>query len=355
MNRPTLRILILIIPAAILIFLIIFGSFFIYWNSAPPQKTCASCHEIERSVDMLTQSSHRELKCSECHGSAISNGFHSLREKSSMFLKHVKNEYTEDIRMNEDQVLAVMETCKRCHEDDYAFWSSGGHSARYYDIFMNRKHNEAEQINPDCLRCHGMFSDVPVDELVEPLDRTGPWAFKAKGVSDKPAMPCLACHQTHMKGMPGSNPDYSDPVKIFYARMDTSEVASLYYRPDRRSIPASMLPRLTLKDGSQEVKVSDDLLMRLCIQCHAPDAHHQAATSDDRTPRGVHEGLTCLACHDPHSNDARQSCRICHPAISNCKLDVTKMNTSFSDPESPNNIHWVNCADCHKEKKPGRK
>ena len=41
---------------------------------------------------------------------------------------------------------------------------------------------------------------------------------------------------------------------------------------------------------------------------------------------------------------------ICHPAISNCKLDVTKMNTSFKDPESPNNIHWVACTDCHKEK-----
>ena len=65
---------------------------------------------------------------------------------------------------------------------------------------------------------------------------------------------------------------------------------------------------------------------------------------------GVHEGLSCTACHEPHSNDARKSCLKCHPAISNCKLDVTTMNTTYKDQKSPNNIHWVGCIDCHKEK-----
>ena len=116
---------------------------------------------------------------------------------------------------------------------------------------------------------------------------------------------------------------------------------SFYNRAEKTHILAEDFPKLELREGERPVKVSDDPLMRNCIQCHAPNARHQAGTSDDRTPRGVHEGLTCLACHDPHSNDARQSCIKCHPAISNCKQDVTAMNTCYADPKSPNNIHWV--------------
>jgi nitrate/TMAO reductase-like tetraheme cytochrome c subunit len=351
-NRSALRVLLLLLPVTILTLLIIFGSFYTYWNTAPPEKTCSSCHEIESSVNMFAQSSHRALKCSECHGTALSNGFHSIREKGNMIVTHMRIEYIEDIRLNHDQVLAAMADCKRCHEDEYADWYSGGHSASYHDIFMNRNHNEAEQINPDCLRCHGMFSDVPVEELVEPLDITGPWAFKIQDISDKPVIPCLACHQTHIKGLPKSNPDYSDPAKIFYSRKDSSEVVSLYYRPDRRSIPAGYLPKLTLTDGERKINISDDILMRLCVQCHAPNAHHDSRSSDDRTPTGVHEGLSCIACHEGHSNDAHKSCGKCHPAISNCNLDVTMMNTSYRDPESLNNIHWVDCVDCHKNQNP---
>jgi len=194
-----------------------------------------------------------------------------------------------------------------------------------------------------------MFSDVPIEGLVEPLDIKGPWSFKIQDISDQPVIPCLACHQTHIKGVPATNPDYSDPMKIFYTRKDTSEVVSLYYRPDRISIPASFLPKLYLTEGEIKVNVSDDVVMRLCVQCHSPNAHHDVGSSDDRTPTGVHEGLSCSACHEPHSNDASKSCIKCHPAISNCKLDVTKMNTTYMDPSSTFNIHRVDCIDCHKE------
>jgi hypothetical protein len=349
-RKRILRIIKIFIPVTLLTVLILFASFYTYWNSATPDKTCASCHEIGKSVDMFVQSAHREMSCSECHGTALSNGFHSLKEKGMMVVEHVKTEIDEDIRLNEEQLLEVMVNCTRCHTSEFADWKSGGHSALYHDIFLDKKHNETEQINADCLRCHGMFSDVPVQELVEPMDKKGPWKFKDPQMADNPVIPCMACHQTHRIGAPKVNPDYSSPRGIFYIRQDSSEIVSLYYRPDRRSISAGNLPKLHLWEGERAVHVSDDVLMRNCIQCHAPDSRHQAGTSDDRTPRGVHEGISCTACHAPHSNDARQSCIKCHPAISNCKLDVTKMNTSFHDPESPNNIHWVACTDCHREK-----
>ena len=351
MNRKSaIRIFKIIIPITLLGVLLLSGSFYTYWNMAAPEKTCSSCHEIGKSVEMFGQSAHREMSCSECHGTALSNGFHSLKEKGMMVVNHVKTEIDENIRLNEDQLLAVMDNCSRCHTSEYADWKSGGHSALYHDIFLDKKHNETEQINSDCLRCHGMFSDVPVQEIVEPLDTKGPWNLKKPEMADKPVIPCMACHQTHRIGMPGVNPDYSSPRSIFYLRQDSSEIVSLYYRPDRISISAGNLPKLQLWEGERAVIVSDDILMRNCIQCHAPNSQHQAGTSDDRTPRGVHEGISCTVCHATHSNDARQSCGFCHPAISNCKLDVTKMNTSFRDPESPNNIHWVACTDCHKEK-----
>ena len=72
-NRK-LKIAILIIPIILIIGTIAFGSFYTYWNSASPDKTCSSCHEIGISVNSQAQSPHRNLHCKECHGTALSNG-----------------------------------------------------------------------------------------------------------------------------------------------------------------------------------------------------------------------------------------------------------------------------------------
>lgn len=341
------KILILAIP----LFLIVsigFGLFYGYWNSASPKKTCASCHEISASVEMLTQSAHRNLACKECHGTALSNGVNSLREKGMMIINHIKGVADEDVKLNEVQILGVMDNCTRCHKTEQARWLSGGHSARYQDIFLNAKHNKTEQLNFDCLRCHGMFADMSIGNIVEPLDTTGPWKFKINSVSERPVIPCLACHQIHLAGMPQPRPDYSNPQNLFYGRITSNSLVSFYTRHDKIHVSTGNLPILKLWEGVRPVNVSSDPIMRNCIQCHAPNAGHQAGTSDDRTPTGVHEGFSCITCHDPHSNNARQSCNKCHPAISHCKIDVKTMNTSFLNRMSPNNIHWLSCTDCHK-------
>jgi hypothetical protein len=192
-----------------------------------------------------------------------------------------------------------------------------------------------------------MFFEGTVHDVVEPLDTKGPWKLKDRKMASRPAIPCMACHQIHQEGSPVDKPDYADPKAIFYHQKNSSSKLSFYDRHEKIHFPVSALPKLGLKQGERAVKISDDLNMRNCVQCHAPNAHHQAGTSDDRTPRGVHEGISCNACHEPHSNRAGNSCVKCHPAISNCKIDVTTMNTTFADPESPNNIHFVSCTDCH--------
>ena len=335
---------------------IAFGSFYTYWNSAPPDRTCGGCHEIGKSVNSLAQSSHRDFKCKECHGTALSNGIHSMKEKGIMVLSHVKDEHVENIRPKESQLLDILKNCKRCHANEYADWTSGGHSVDYQHIFLNEKHNTTEQINFDCLRCHGMFYEGTVNELVAPLSIKGPWQLKDEKKAADPAIPCMACHQIHQLGMPAMRPDYASPKAIFYEQKDTFSVVSFYDRHEKTHYPIAELPKLKLWQGEQMVKVSDDQVIRICIQCHAPNKAHQAGTSDDRTPRGVHEGLSCNDCHELHSNSAKNSCKTCHPAISNCNLDVMKMNTSYADAKSPNNIHFVACTDCHtKEKLEGLK
>jgi len=332
--------------AAIVLFVFL-GSGYSYWNSASPDKTCASCHEIQSSVHSLSTSSHRNLKCSNCHGTALSNGIHSLKEKGMMVVNHVKEHQIETIRMNEEQLLAVHDKCSKCHSDEFAKWQSSGHSINYQHVFLNAKHNKTEQLNFDCLRCHGMFHSGTVEEIVEPIDKVGPWKMKDERLTTLSAIPCMACHQIHKNGTVAETPDYSSPKSIFYLARRTSEGISFYDRQEKTYIADVDLPELKLMHQGKAVVVSDDPLMRNCIQCHAPNAHHLAGTSDDRTPRGVHEGLSCQACHDPHSNDARESCSKCHPALSNCGLDVTKMNTTFADSTSRNNIHFVSCNDCH--------
>jgi hypothetical protein len=347
LDKSKIRILSRIILLAAAILLLAFAGFIIYWEVAPPKATCASCHEIESSAALLTQSGHRNLDCKECHGTAFSNGFHSLSEKAMMVVNHFSGYGKNKIRLNEIQVTAMLENCKRCHSMEYAKWMSGGHSAKYSDIFLNKKHNNMVPPNADCLRCHGMFYEGSIENLVTPIDMKGPWKMVNPDQGSIPVIPCLTCHEIHRRGSVSEKADYSNPKDIFYKSFTAFPVALFYDRYEKIHREPADLPALNLWEGDRKVKVSNDPEQKICVQCHAPNAFHQAGTSDDRTPRGVHEGLSCLSCHANHSNDPRQSCGNCHPAISNCGLDVTKMNTTFFDKNSPHNIHSVHCTDCH--------
>jgi hypothetical protein len=344
-----------IVLYAAAVVIVVFSGFIFYWEIASPQSTCASCHEIESSASKLAESSHRSMLCKECHGTAFGDGFHSLVEKGMMIVHHFGGSEKQAVGLNEIQITSILDNCKRCHEKEYAKWLSGGHSATYSAIFLNERHNKAVQPNADCLRCHGMFYEGIISNLVTPIDIKGPWKMVNPEQGSMPVIPCLTCHQIHMKGDVSTRANYSEPKNIFYKRYVQTSVAFLYDRYEKSHKEAAELPVLNLWEGERKVKVSDDYRQRICVQCHAPNAFHQAGTSDDRTPRGVHEGLSCLACHQNHSNEARQSCVYCHPAISNCGLDVTKMNTNYYDKNSPYDIHTVSCIDCHNKGIPKKK
>ena len=343
---------IILIPTSILLLLLIFVAGQIAWNSADPQNSCASCHEINPSVESSHTSAHRNIECSQCHGTALSNGLHSVIEKTTMLFSHLS---TDDkggkIRLGEDQVVEIMDKCEQCHRTQYADWKSGGHSANYAQIFLDEMHNKNEQPYWDCLRCHGMFYQGDIYDLVEPVDNKGPWHLKDPDQAVMPAIPCLACHQIHVENQTRTPAEtMNNPRNIFYEREERNIPYGLYLRADRMFLRADYLPNPDMSLSGKIITTAPDYTYRLCVQCHSPNYAHETGSQDDRTPSGVHEGLSCNACHRVHSNDARNSCSSCHPAISNCGLDVTKMNTTFLSADSPNNIHFVECIDCHPKK-----
>jgi len=334
------------------LFMILFigtGGFYIYWSYASPQKTCQSCHEMQTNIDDWEESYHRQINCKECHGSALSSGFHSLVENGKRVIGHMAGTRTEELRLNEEQVITVVARCKGCHEAEYADWTAGGHSVTYSDIYLNETHNSVEQPHNDCMRCHGMFFEGSIKDIVTPLNIKGPWTLVDADLEDRPVIPCLACHHIHRPGLPATPPDYANPKLIASLRPTRLVNVEYYSWAEKTHFAASALPELALWEKEKQIVVSDDVRQRVCVQCHAPDAFHRAGTSDDRTPRGVHEGLSCLACHAPHKHETTQSCGNCHPALSNCGLDVKTMDTTFKDPKSVNNIHFVKCSDCHKD------
>jgi hypothetical protein len=307
-----------------------------WFHFGNPSDTCASCHEMAGTHAAWSGSSHRTLHCRNCHGGSLTLDVHALRAHLNRVVRHFRPTSDKPPGLTEKERLALHQACRNCHPQSFAEWQGSRHSATYARIFLDPTHNQSEQLAADCLRCHGMFFDGHIEDLVTPTSSTGPWTLKDPAKANQPAIPCLACHQIH-----------SPSAGI--------RAAHLYVRRERASFADDQLPLTPMSRGGQPVTMSPDPRQRLCIQCHAPNALRQAGTADDHTPTGVHEGLSCLDCHDAHSNSAKVSCAACHPAISHCGVDVGQMDTSFRAGTSQHNIHTVACGDCHNGQRPAAK
>jgi hypothetical protein len=299
-----------------------------------PAAGCLRCHEMKFTTDQWRVSTHRTIDCKTCHGGTLQ------MSNVVKLAKHVTGETPDKLRMKHAHVQPSVEACKTCHQQQFAEWRSGPHGITYSKIFLDSKHNRERPLMDDCLRCHGMHFEGGIRDLIEPLDAKGPWKLKYTEAANDPAIPCLACHSVHQHGELAENRQVRAKEKV-------RPSLALYDRRDMQHIKAAALPIPAMMDGARAVKMSPDPRQALCYQCHAAEATMQVKSGDDRTPMGVHEGLSCLACHQKHGQDTQASCASCHPRLSNCGLDVEKMDTTFANPKSKHNIHWVKCADCH--------
>ena len=158
----------------------------------------------------------------------------------------------------------------------------------------------------------------------------------------------------HRQGQPLQKTDVKGAVPGLSQEIAGPSLA-LFDRRTQQYIPLRDLPIPPVMEGTRVVRMSKDQRQALCYQCHAPVSTMQVGSGDDRTGIGVHEGISCLACHAQHGQTTRASCAACHPKMSNCGLDVEKMDTTFSSTNSRHNIHWVKCVGCHTKGVPKKK
>jgi hypothetical protein len=340
----------ILLPLALALLAIPAGS--IYYTAAGG-KACIRCHEIQSSYDRWLMSTHRSVQCKECHGTLFTTdvGFH-LNNARQLWL-HLRGQVPERLLVRQRDISRGMnERCGNCHRQEHAAWSAGPHHATYSQIYLEPSHNTRRLVTEQCLLCHGMFFEGGIRNLVQPIDLRGPWQLTASVSPREPAIPCLTCHAVHRPGTPRGLKSPFDDLEA-----TASHAAQLTFFDRREQLPFSinLLPLPQMKDGSRPVRIAPDARQALCYQCHAPDHTFQVGSGDDRTSAGVHEGLSCFACHAGHDQDARASCVLCHPRLSNCGLDVGTMDTTFRSLDSRHNIHFVKCADCHTNGVPARR
>jgi hypothetical protein len=336
--------------AIVLMILVLVGGTFgaSYYYSSEHGQGCASCHEMAAYVSQVHGAPHRNATCMDCHVASLSTKLRHIRV-------HLMRNWPEAIHLRDVDVVEMVSNCQNCHQQEYATWHAGPHSASYSEIFANPIQNSHQRLMDDCLRCHGMHFNGAIRDLVQPQNSQGPWRVVRKDLADQPAIPCQACHQVHRLGPVESRP----PRRISVAGNPVHDSLAFFDRREQTHFTAASLAIPELHDGARLVTVSPDPRSAICYQCHAPRRPEtgtvaetngwaaQFGSGDDRTPVGVHEGLSCIACHTGHNQNARASCKTCHPQMSNCGLDVEKMDTTYASATSTHNIHWVKCVDCH--------
>ncbi|MBP5320158.1 MAG: hypothetical protein J6334_04150 [Kiritimatiellae bacterium] len=305
-----------------------------YFAWMPARKTCVRCHEIRTSRDHWAVSAHREVDCKACHGSSFSSR-HALRANAKRLWSHLREDRHPGMRLDEEQVVEMIPRCGACHQAQFAGWRRNGHGSPYGKFLQNDAMNAKQKPADQCLKCHGMFADTPFMDLMTHDPGTNLWRFTDARMAARPAIPCLACHAGH------TDPAIATNGLYFYARADERWFAA-------RDL---MQPTVTL--AGKPVRLAADSNSRLCIQCHTPLSSAVSGSGDDKTPTGAHEGLSCTACHNPHSGSATDSCLQCHPTFSRCKeRDVRRLDTTYRSRESTHDIHHLTCTSCHPAVKP---
>ena len=310
---------------SVIFVLIVIGSY-MTWNRLDPVYTCARCHEISPSHEKWTSSAHAEVNCIECHGTALSNGLSSLSDKAGMVYHHfTKDQYNDDIHLTEKQALEISDNCAKCHRAEHAGWLAGGHAVNYKEIYMDSVHNEMEKPYWDCLRCHGMFYDGNIHDLMSLDGDYTEWKIKDKKQESLPTVPCLSCHQMHTPNPVSER--YVSMINSIRATTERNPKTALYIRSEKKHLRSDLLTKMTMVDenGQPQVTAGDPATL-LCQQCHAPDYARHIGSQDDRSVTGVHAGISCIACHNPHSGETKQSCLLCHPSLTDEEIRLVYEN-----------------------------
>ena len=85
---------------------------------------CANCHEMADYVAAVHGSNHRNVSCQDCHTATLSTKLRHIRV-------HLTRSWPEEIRLRDVDVVRMTKNCQQCHQQEYATWHAGPHSATY--------------------------------------------------------------------------------------------------------------------------------------------------------------------------------------------------------------------------------
>lgn len=271
-----------------------------WFEFAPPTKTCVTCHEIRYAAQAWAHGSHTNVSCKACHGGTVES-VEAFSDNLRRMWKHLTAKNLSPKGLSSAQIDRMSAACAKCHRAAGDQWARSGHSAPVSRFLTDSRHNAAWRPTDQCLRCHGMFLEGDAEAILERVcmpdkyftaaELPRVWRFRDQRAADRAAVPCLACHKMHGP----------DPF-MFYSRADAAH------------FPYSALYSQKIVSPIGPVRTSADPRSRMCRQCHAASAFGESGSSDDRTPLGPHEGLSCLDCHRGHDKSGvRRTCGDCHP------------------------------------------
>jgi hypothetical protein len=81
-------------------------------------------------------SPHRNVGCMDCHEASLATKLRHIRV-------HLMATWPEAIRLRDVDVLEMVPNCQKCHQQEYAAWHAGPHSATYSQIFTNPTQNSS--------------------------------------------------------------------------------------------------------------------------------------------------------------------------------------------------------------------
>ena len=323
------------------------GPDFYYRSSSG--RGCSRCHEIGDQYRAWTGSAHRGVKCDTCHDSSVMTNVRRV-------VAHVRDQVPEQPRLKGNDVFAMVERCRSCHQEEFAAWQAGPHRITYSEVFLDKKHNTGTRLRRrlPALPRHALPGEHRATGWARSIGR-GRGKLVDESVAQRPAIPCLTCHSIHREGSPLHRAKEGRPCPGS-APGDGASVARPVRSPRAagpyRWLRCRCLSPLRARASYGSVQIPDRRSAINATHRSRPAKSARATT----TPQWVStRGSVAWSAISVTSRPRRHPVSTCHPKLSNCGLDVEKMDTTFLNPDSRHNIHTVKCADCHPKGIPQRK
>jgi len=100
----------------------------VYYES-PAGRGCASCHEMRGTFQLWSESSHRNVPCTRCHGDSWTADVSFHWNNMKRVANHVRGALPERLQVGQRDVFSMVERCRACHQAEFAQWRAGPHSA----------------------------------------------------------------------------------------------------------------------------------------------------------------------------------------------------------------------------------